>query len=88
MTRQRKGKIDSLRAVAVEYGAGTDGGFRGRLERELAYAEIRQHLAPKFITDLHRQRHGWARPNGAHYGFLVQSFLDELDRLEREWKLT
>jgi hypothetical protein len=83
----RQAAITALRDVAVAYGDGQDVEFRAHLESQRPYADIRSHLSAAFLTDLNAQRTTWSRPDGARYGHLVAMFLDELDRLERDWQL-
>jgi hypothetical protein len=84
---ERRRQISILRDAAVAYGNGHDYAFRGHLEGVREYADIRKYLAPKFIDQLHQPRTVWAMPPGARYGHLVEIFLDELDRLEKDWVL-
>jgi len=62
-----------------------EGGFRAYLEGQRAYADIRPHLSEEYRAKLHAQRTLYAQADGAKYETLVQWFLDEIDRLEREW---
>lgn len=65
-----------------------EGGFRAYLEGQRAYSDIRPHLSQGYLAKLNAQRMLYAKADGARLETLVQWFLDEIDRLEREWNLT
>ncbi len=62
-------------------------GFRAYLEGQRAYADIRPHLSPEYLVKLTAPRTVYVKAQGAKYEPLVDSFLREIDRLEREWNL-
>ena len=86
--RQRE-LINQGRDIAVEYTREAPaGGFRAYLESQRAYADIRPHLSEDYRAKLNAQRTFYAQADGARYETLVQWFLDDVDRLEKEWGLT
>jgi hypothetical protein len=88
--RQRKRDlIDRGRSLAATYTQGRAGGmvWRDYLERTATYAALRGHLSRDYLEKLNAARVAYARGDGANYEPLVEWFLDDLDRLEREWKL-
>ena len=81
--------IDGGRRLAATYSAGGSGddSFRKYLERTQSYAALRGHLSPAYLAKLNDSSVLYATEAGARYEPLVAWFLDDLDRLEREWKL-
>jgi hypothetical protein len=61
--------------------------FREFLESERSYADIRGHLSPDYLAKLNAVRTSYSNADGAKYPALVSWFLDDLDRLEKDWKL-
>lgn len=86
---RRRGLIKAARRLAAGYSEGRSGDatFRHFLERTETYATLRSHLSPEYLVKLNAPRTSYAQPDGARYEPLVEWFLDDLDRLEREWKL-
>lgn len=82
--------IDRARGLVATYSQGNAGkdSFREYLERTQTYAALRGHLSSDFLRKLNAPRAVYAKAEGARYEPLVEWFLDELDRLEREWRLT
>ena len=62
-------------------------GFRSYLEGHRSYADIRPHLSSDYLKKLNAHRTLYAKADGAKYPALVSWFLDDLDRLEKEWGL-
>ena len=81
--------ITRARRLAIIYTRGQSGDhtFRQYLEGTGAYAELRGFLSPEFLGKLNAPRTLYAQQDGARYEALVQWYLDDLDRLEREWHL-
>lgn len=87
-TSPRRVLIAAMRDLAVNYANGDqEVGFRRHLEANRKYADIRKYLSADFLAALHKQRTLFVPPDGARYPVLVALFLDELDRIEREWHL-
>jgi hypothetical protein len=83
--RQRQ-LIDRARSFAANYTkGGVDGTFRGYLEGTPTYAALRGHLSKQFFNELNQPRRVTLPAEGARYDPIVEAFLNELDRLEREW---
>ena len=84
----RKRLIDTARNVAHQYTIGRQAtGFREFLESQRTYADLRGHLAADVLAEINAVRTSYSNAQGAKYPYLVQRFLDDLDRLEREWEL-
>lgn len=85
---RRRSLITAGRDIAHRFvGEGQDQGFRAYLEHERAYADIRPHLSQGYLDKLNAPRTSYSNADGAKYPPLVSWFLDELDRLEKEWGL-
>jgi hypothetical protein len=85
---RRRALIKTGRDLAFGYCHGDqEETFREYLEGQRGYADIRPHLSEKYRRKLEAQRVAYADPQGAKYPTLVQWFLDDLDRLEKEWGL-
>lgn len=88
--RKRKRElIDKSRDFAAIYTQGRTGqdSFRQYLEGTKTYAALRGHLSKEYLKKLNDGRTVYAQTPGARYEPLVEMFLDDLDRLEREWGL-
>lgn len=87
--KRRRELIDQARRLAIIYTKGETGedSFRSYLEATQTYAALRSHLNPKYLEKLNAPRTLYAQADGARYHPLVDWFLAELDRLEREWRL-
>lgn len=66
---------------------GSKESFRRYLEATREYPSIRGALGKGYLSKLNAQRVFFVPQDGARYPVLVSGFLDELDRLEREWKI-
>jgi ABC-type multidrug transport system fused ATPase/permease subunit len=87
---ERKRKlIDDSRRLATIYSQGRAGekSFRQYLETTQTYAALRQYLNTEYLNKLNAPRTVYAQADGALYEPLVVWFLDDLDRLERDWGL-
>ena len=86
---RKRSLIDSGRSLAATYTQGRTGqdSFRQYLEGTKSYAALRGHLRRDYLAKLNNGRMVYAMAPGARYEPLVEQFLDELDRLEREWGL-
>jgi hypothetical protein len=86
--RRRKLIVDARR-LATLYTRGQAGGksFRQYLESTQTYAALRRHLSAEYLKKLNAPRTIYAQADGAKYETLVQWYLDDLDRLEKTWKL-
>lgn len=82
--------IDRARSLAATYSQGRTGAdsFRMYLEGTTTYAALRGQLNADYLAKLNAPRTLYAQADGARYEPLVEWFLDDLDRLEREWQLT
>ena len=58
------------------------------LERTNTYSVLRCHIIHDFINKINASRTLSVNQSGALYEPLVEGFLNDLDRLEREWQLT
>jgi len=86
--KRRQELIAKARDLAQDFGDGETGeGFRAYLEGQRVYADIRPHLSPEYLAKLNAQRMLYAKADGAKYPTLVSWFLDDIDRLEKEWGL-
>jgi hypothetical protein len=84
----RRALIKTGRDLAFGYCHGDqEETFREYLEGQRGYADIRPHLSDAYRSKLDAVRTTYANPDGAKYPSLVQWFLDDLDRLEKEWHL-
>lgn len=87
-TKRRRELIKTGRDLAFGYCHGDQGDtFREYLEGQRGYADIRPHLSDDYKRKLEARRTAYVDPDGAKYPTLVKWFLDELDRLEKEWRL-
>ncbi len=68
-----------------EKGINTD--FKRKLESYAPYFELRPHLSVEFRKKVDAQRTVFVPRDGTHLPALASWFLDELDRLEKEWGL-
>ncbi len=83
---RRRKMLNEARQMVAMYERGSSGDWRLTTRASHAFADIRGHL-----SDAYRKR--WADVGTIELSAgptepLVDSFLDELDRLEREWKLS
>jgi hypothetical protein len=62
-------------------------GFREYLESQRRFADLRRHLGADFLGQLNATRTSHSNADGAKYPYLVEKFLNDLDRLEKEWAL-
>ena len=86
--KRRRDLIADCRDLAFRFTRETPGeSFREFLEGERAYADIRSHLSAEFLAKLNAIRTTYSNADGARYPTLVGWFLDDLDRLEKEWEL-
>ena len=87
---RKRALIDRGRSLAATYTQGHTGAqsFRQYLEGTKSYAALRGHLDKDYLARLNDSTTLYAMANGARYEPLVEWFLDDLDRLEQEWKLT
>lgn len=89
VTGRRRNIISRGRDIAHRFTIDpNDQRFRWFLESEGAYPDIRPHLSAEYLVKLHQLRMAYARTSEAAYHPLVSDFLTELDRLEKEWKVT
>ena len=86
--QKRRALLDECRDLAHKY-TRNDGdlAFRAFLEGERAYADIRGHLSAEYLAKLNAPRTLYVCADGARYPTLVSWFLNDLDRLEKEWGL-
>ena len=85
---RRRGLIMRGRDIAHRFTIGPNNErFRWFLESQDAYPDIRPYLSEAYLAKLHRPRTTYARAAEAAYHPLVSDFLDELERLEKDWKL-
>lgn len=87
---RKRSLIDQGRTFAATYTQGRTGheSFRHYLEGTKSYPALRGHLSKEYLAKLNDGRTSYAMAAGARYEPLVEWFLDELDRLERDWDLT
>lgn len=82
--------IDRGRSLAATFAQGRTGvpSFREYLERTATYAALRTHLSKDYLKKLNAPRTAYVGDGAGSYEPLVEWFLDDLDRLEREWGLS
>ena len=86
--KRRRDLIADCRDLAFRFTRETpEESFRKFLEGERAYADIRSHLTDEYVGKLNAVRTTYSNADGARYPTLVGWFLDDLDRLEKEWEL-
>jgi hypothetical protein len=87
---RKRDLIDRARSLAATYSQGNtdEDSFRRYLERTKTYAALRGHLSRDYLKKLNAGRTAYVMAAGARYEPLVEWFLDDLDRLEREWGLS
>ena len=82
---QRK-LIDDCRDMAHAYTLDSQNmGFVDYTARQRPFADIRRHLSDEYLGKLNAPRTLYLGKGG--YEPLIEWFLDELDRLEKEWGL-
>jgi hypothetical protein len=89
--RDRKRELlDRGRSLAATYTQGHTGAdsFREYLEGTKTYAALRGHLSKGYTDKLNNSHMLYAKADGARYEPLVEWFLDDLHRLEHEWRLS
>ena len=80
--------IKNARGLAATYTQGYGGPFfRKFLEKTETYAALRGHLSQEYLAKLNAPRTAYASDGSGEYEPLVEWVLDDLDRLEKEWKL-
>lgn len=62
--------------------------FRHYLEYRPEYPAVRARLSKAYLAKLEAPRTTYSKADGAKYEALVQWFLEDIDRLEREWRLS
>lgn len=88
LQKRRREMIAECRDLAHQFTVGTtDKSFRVFLEEQRVYADIRSHLSANYLKKLNAPRTLYAKAGGAKYDTLVQWFLDDIDRLEKDWDL-
>lgn len=86
--KHRRALIASCRDLAHEFTLNSpEEQFRPFLEGHRTYADIRSHLSADFLSKLNAVRTTYSSADGARYPALVGWFLDDIDRLEKEWSL-
>lgn len=66
---------------------GIDTDFKEKLETFLPFFELRPHFSESYLTKLNAQRTVYVPRDGTRLPALASGFLDEIDRLEKEWGL-
>jgi hypothetical protein len=66
---------------------GIETDFKRKLEAYPQFFKIRPHLSQEYRDKLDAPRTVYVPRDGTHYPALANWFLDELDRLEKEWGL-
>jgi hypothetical protein len=66
---------------------GVDTDFKEKLETFLPFFELRPHFSESYLSKLNAQRTVYVPRDGTRLPALASWFLDEIDRLEKEWSL-
>jgi hypothetical protein len=90
IAKQRREKLirDARNFVVkatAKHGADTD--FKRELEKFAPFFELRPHLSAHYLEKLDAPRTTYVPREGTRLPALGSWFLDELDRLEKEWRL-
>ena len=85
---RKRNLLEAARGLATRYASSPpESTFRQYLETTRTYASLRGYLSPEYLTKLNAPRTFYGTDGEGRYEPLVEWFLDDLDRLEREWGL-
>jgi hypothetical protein len=89
VARRRSKLIRDAREFVITATAkdGVETDFKGKLETFLPFFELRPHLSESYLSKLNAQRTFYVPTDDTRLPPLASWFLDEVDRVEKEWGL-